>query len=78
MFMVVFTIISQCDFWVDDFDDEYLYPMAAEKEFADSQFPLYVRMMKQNQDADVLIQRLIKKNNTDWYTIKKVKGVSFN
>ena len=43
--MVMCTIMSQCDFEVDEFDDEYLYPMTAEKEFADSQFPLYVRTM---------------------------------
>ena len=29
--MVMCTIISQCDFEYDDFDDKYLYPMAAGK-----------------------------------------------
>ena len=44
--MVMCTMMSQCDFECDDFDDEYLYPMIAEKEFANSQFPLCVRTMK--------------------------------
>ena len=40
---VMCTMMSQCDFEVDEFDDEYSYPMAAEKEFVDRQFPLCVR-----------------------------------
>ena len=74
--MVMCTIMSQCDFECDDFDDEYLYPMAAEKEFTDSQFPLCVHTMKQQQDEDASIQKLIKKTDTNRYTIKEVE-VSF-
>ena len=37
--MVMCTMMSQCDFECDDFEDEYLYPMATEQEFADSYFP---------------------------------------
>ena len=66
-------VMSQCDFECDGFDDEHLYPMAAEKEFADSQFPLDVRTMKENQCKDVSIQKLIEKTNTNQYTIKKLK-----
>ena len=51
--MAICTKKSQCDFGCDDFNDDYLYPMAAEKEFADSQFPLCIGMMKQHQDEDV-------------------------
>ena len=69
------TMMSQCNFEVEDFDDEYLYPMAAEKEFADSHFLLYIRTMKQHQDEDASIQKLIKKTNTDRYTIKEVEEV---
>ena len=67
--------MSQCDFEVDDFDDKYLYPMAAEKEFADSQFPLCIRRMKQHQDEDTSIQKLIKKTKTDRYNITEVEGL---
>ena len=35
-YMVICTMMSQRDFEIDDLDDEYLYPMAAEKEFPDS------------------------------------------
>ena len=73
--MVKCTMMSQCDFEIDDFDDGYLYPMAAEKEFADSQLSLCVRTMKQHQNEDASIQKLIEKNDTDWYTIKEVEGV---
>ena len=55
VYMVMCTIISQCEFKCDDFDNEYLYPIAAEQEFADSHFPLCVRMMKQHQDKDASI-----------------------
>ena len=34
--MVKCTIMSRCDLECDDFDDKYLYLMAAEKEFTDS------------------------------------------
>ena len=72
-------MMSQGDFECDDFDDEYLYPMAAEQEFADSQFPLCVRMMKQHQDEDASIQKMIKRTNTDRYTIIiEVEGVFSN
>ena len=33
-----------------------IYPMAAEKEFADNQFPLDVRTMKEHQDKSSLIE----------------------
>ena len=75
MNMVMCTMMSQCDFECDEFDDEYLYPMAAEQEFADSKFLLCVRMMKQHQDEDASIQKMIKRTNTDHYTIKEVEGV---
>ena len=29
-------VMSQCDYKCDEFDDIYLYPLAVEKEFADS------------------------------------------
>ena len=53
--MVMFTMMSQCDFECDNFDDEYLYSMAAEQKFADSHFPLCVCTMKQHQDEDASI-----------------------
>ena len=43
VYMAMCTMMSQYDFEVDDFDDDYLYPMAAKKELADSQFLLCVR-----------------------------------
>ena len=63
--MVMCTMISQCEFKCDDFNNEYLYPIAAEQEFADSQFPLCVHMMKQHQDENASIQKLIEKTDTD-------------
>ena len=36
VYMVMCTMMSQCDFECDEFDDEYLYPITAEREFADS------------------------------------------
>ena len=71
--MVMCTMISQCDSECDDFDDKYLYPIAAEHEFADNQFPLCIRTMKQQQDEDASIQKLIKKTNAKRYTIKEVE-----
>ena len=47
-------MISQCKFVCDEFDDEYLYPMAAEKEFADSKFSVDVRTMKENTKTGIL------------------------
>ena len=73
--MVICIMMSQCDFDVDDFDDAYLYSMAAGKEFADSQFSVCVRTIKQHQDEDASIQKLIKKTNTNRYSIKEVEGV---
>ena len=67
-------MMSQYDLEVDAFDDVYLYLMAAEKEFTDSQFPLFVCTMKQHQYEDASIQKLIERTNTDWYTIKEVEG----
>ena len=75
MYMVMCTMMTKCDFEVDDFDDEYLYPMAAEKQFTDIKFPLCVRTMKQHQDEDASIQKMIKKTDTDQYTIKEIEGV---
>ena len=73
--MVMCTMMSRCEFKCDDFDNEYLYPIATEREFADSQFPLCVRTMKQHQDEDASIQKMIKRTDTDRYTIKEVEGV---
>ena len=42
---VMCAMMSQCDFEVEEFNDEYLYPVAAEQEFADSQFSLCVHTM---------------------------------
>ena len=74
-YMLMCNMISQFEFECDDFDDEYLYPMAAEKEFTGSQFSLCVRMTKQHQDKDTTIQKLVKKTNTNKYIIKEVEGV---
>ena len=49
--------------------------MAAEQEFADSQFPLCVCTIKQHQDEDASIQKLIRKIDIDRYTIKEDEGV---
>ena len=57
--------MSQCDFECDEFDDEYLYSLVAEKELADSQFPLDVCTMKEHQDKDISIQKLMDKTDTD-------------
>jgi hypothetical protein len=59
-------------------DDEYVYPLAVEKELADKQYPLDVLLLKTRQDTDTKIQP---KKNTDgvWksdrYTTKVVEGV---
>ena len=63
--MVMCTMMSLCDFECDEFNDEYLYPIAAEREFADSQFLLCVRTMKQHQDEDASIQKMIKRADID-------------
>ena len=73
--MIMCTMMSQCDFECGNFDDEYLYLMATKQEFADGQFFLCVRTMKQHQEEDASIQKLIKKTNNDRYTIKEIKGV---
>ena len=73
--MQMCNVMSQCDFECDEFDDEYLYPMAAEKEFADSEFPLDVRTMKEHQDNDTNIQKQSKRTDTDQFTSKEVEGV---
>ena len=65
--MVMCTMMSQCDFECDNFDNEYLYPIVAEQEFANSQFPHCICTMKQHQDEDASIQKLIKKSDTDCY-----------
>ena len=44
--IIMYTMMSQCDFEVDEFNGEYLYQNAAEQEFADSQLPLFVYTMK--------------------------------
>ena len=73
--MQMCNMMSQCEFECDEFDDEYLYPMAAEKELADSEFPLDVRTMKQHQDKDASMLKLMEKTDTDRYTVKEVEGV---
>ena len=55
--MFMCTVISQCDFECDDFNDEYLYPMATEKKYVDSQFPLYVFTIKKHQETKMLQYR---------------------
>ena len=42
-------VMSQCDFKCDEFNDEYLYPMAAEKEFADSSSCLLMQQLIGNR-----------------------------
>ena len=37
VYMVMCTMMSQCDFEVDEVDDEYIYPISAEQEFTDIQ-----------------------------------------
>ena len=54
--MVMCTMMSQCNFECDDFDNKYLYPLAAKKEFADS----HAHRIKQRKDEDASIQELIK------------------
>ena len=39
--------MSQCDFECGEFDDEFLYHMAAENEYAGSEFPLDICTMKE-------------------------------
>ena len=63
--IIMCKMMSQCYFEVDEFDDEYLYPITTKKEFADSQFPLCVHTMKQHQDEDAIIQKPIEKNGTN-------------
>jgi hypothetical protein len=55
-------------------DDEYMYPMAVEKELADKQYPLDVSLFKTNQELDTKLQTKIKANqkwNNDRFTTKK-------
>ena len=63
--MVMCIMMSQCDFEVDEFDDEYLYPITTEQEFADCQFPFCIHTMKQHKGEDISIQEMIEKTNTD-------------
>ena len=66
--------MSKRDFECTDFDDEYLCFIAAEKEFTDSQFPLCACTMKQHQGEYASIQKMIRKSDTNQYTIKKIEG----
>ena len=66
-------MVSQCDFECDKFDDEFVYPMAAEKEFTDSKFLLDVCTMKEHLDKDINIQRMVKRTDIDYYMIKEVE-----
>ena len=61
--MQMCNMMSQCEFECDEFDDEYLYPMAAEKELADSEFPLDVLKIKEHQDKDRNIQKQNKRTD---------------
>ena len=56
--MQICNIMSCCDFECYEFNGEFPYPMAAEKEFADREFPLDVRTMKEHQDKNTNIQKL--------------------
>jgi hypothetical protein len=59
-------------------DDEYMYPMAVEKELADKQYPLDTSLFKTNQDLDTKLQAKVKVNqkwNNDRFTTKEVEGV---
>jgi hypothetical protein len=70
-------VMSQCTF-DSNVDDEYMYPMAVEQEFADKQYPLGVSLFKTNQDADSKLKTEVKANqkwNNDRYTAKEVEGV---
>ena len=67
--------MSKYDFEWEEFDDEYLYPMAIEKEFTGLKFLSDVRTTKQHQDKDEASQKSIKRTNVDWSTIKEVEGV---
>jgi hypothetical protein len=53
--------MSQCQF-DSNVNDEYMYPMAVEREFADKQYPLDVSLFKTNQDADTKLQTKVKAN----------------
>ena len=55
MWIMLCTMMSQCDFEWDEFNDQYLYPLAAEKEFADSEFLLDVWKMEVRQDNNTNI-----------------------
>jgi hypothetical protein len=58
---VMCNVMSQCQF-DSNVDDEYMYPMAVEREFADKQYPLDVSLFKTNQDADTKLQTKEKAN----------------
>ena len=73
--MQMCNVMSQCDFECDGFNGEYLYPMAAEKEFADSEFLLDARTMKEHQNIDANIQKQSKRTDTDRFTSKEVEEV---
>lgn len=44
-------------FEYEEFDDEYPHHMAAEKEFADNQFPHEICTMTKHQEKNPLIQK---------------------
>ena len=67
--------MSCCEFECDEFDNKFLYPMVADKEFSDSKFPLDVRTMKEYQYKDTNNQKLSKRRITNQYTIIQVEGV---
>ena len=73
--MQMCNVMSQCDFECEEFNDKYLYHMAAEKEFDDSKFLLDVHIMKKHQDKDANIQKQSKRMDTDRFTSKEVEGV---
>ena len=70
-------VMSNCQF-ESNVDDEYMYPLAAEREFADKQYPLDVTLFKTNQDADTKLQTKVQANqkwNNQRFTTKEIEGV---
>ena len=71
-------VMSELNFEPDGFDEQ-LYPMAAEKQLADSEFPLDVATMREHQLKDKelidMVDNHIKKFKESRYTYKVVEDV---
>lgn len=68
--------MSELKFYSDEFSEDYLYPMASEREIQGDVYPLSVQLFREEQQLDEALLAVVERDRVARYTNKMVEGVA--